>query len=312
MSKPSIISASRRTDIPAYYSKWLMSRIDKGFTYYPNPFSQSPVFASLAPQDVMAIVFWTRNPKPLIEYLDIIDAKYSHYMHFTINGMPKEIEANNPNIDSAIETVKLLTDRYKNPNYVQWRFDPIVISNITNQDYIIEKFEYLAAKLRDYVSNCIISFVDLYKKTNQNLKNIEFKSNIKFHSPIIEEQIELSKELLKISQKYNIQLLTCAEEQLENIEGIKKAHCVDIDLIKAITSNEINLRQSPSRLGCGCYSSKDIGYYDSCPHGCIYCYSNLSPETAISNAAKYIKNGFKYDKMEPAKKINEDKLESLF
>lgn len=293
--KPSIISCSRRTDIPAYYADWLMKRIELGYTHYPNPFSQQPVFASLRPQDVIAMVFWTRNPKPLIKHLDEIDKRYKHYMHLSINGMPKALEANNPSIDSAIESVKILSDRYKTDKYVQWRFDPIVLSSITPPELIIDKFAELANKLSAYVRRCYISFVDLYQKTDRNFKAMENKLNIQFYKPTAEQQIEIANQLQAIAESNNIQLFACAEDSLLKVSGIEKAHCVDLDIIKEITQLELNLKENPSREMCGCYTSRDIGYYDSCPHGCIYCYSNLNPEIAIENTKNYLKHGFKFD-----------------
>ena len=130
MSAKTIVSVSRRTDIPAYYADWFRERLEKGFLFYPNPFSQKPVFLSLKPADVRAFVFWTRNPKPLFKHLDFIDDKYNkrHYLHFTINGLPKVLEERNPSLDFAISSAEFLAKRY-GPDYVQWRFDPILFSS---------------------------------------------------------------------------------------------------------------------------------------------------------------------------------------
>ncbi|MGH7451157.1 MAG: DUF1848 family protein, partial [bacterium] len=127
-TSPRIISASRRTDIPAYYADWFMRQVERGYVTYPNPMSFKPVRLSLRPEDVLCIVFWTRNPHPLEKYLDRLDELYerAYYFHFTINGMPKALETNNPPLEFAIATFLRLAERY--PGQVFWRYDPIVLS----------------------------------------------------------------------------------------------------------------------------------------------------------------------------------------
>ncbi len=301
-----VISVSRRTDIPAYYSEWFVNRIDKGFVAYPNPYSNIPVFISLKPEHVKAFVFWTRNPKPLFVHLDKIDDLYNkrHYIHFTINGLPNELESRNPKIDYAINSAEYLAKRY-GPNYVQWRFDPIVVSNISKKDYILERFEYLCYKLNGITKRCYFSFVDMYDKTKRNFALVERENNITFDTNYtnmatdIKYQVALLDDMKKIARSNNIALYACAEERIEKIEGINKAHCVDGDLIELFSqSSGLKADPSPSRIGCGCIESRDIGFYDSCPHGCIYCYANMNPEIALENARKYQLDGFPYDKLE--------------
>ena len=140
--KKTIVTVSRRTDIPAYFADWFRSRLELGYCFYPNPHSQKPVQMDLSPEKVKAFVFWSRNPKPLLKHLDFIDDKYDkrHYMHFTINGLPEVLEKRNPKIDFAISTVELLAKRYGS-HYVQWRFDPIIFSTITTQEYILKNIK---------------------------------------------------------------------------------------------------------------------------------------------------------------------------
>lgn len=300
-SKKIVVSVSRRTDIPAYFADWFRKRIEIGTTFYPNPMNPNQIVAQeLRPEVVKAFVFWTRNPKPLFKHLDYIDSKFDkkHYMHFTINGLPEELELRNPKIDFAIDSVKYLADRYQSNEYVQWRYDPIVISSLSEYEYHIEKFDEIANKLNGFVNRCYFSFVDLYSKTKRNFLKIEKEKNIKFRTPDLEERIELVKEFINIAEPLGIKLYACAEDDIFNVLGnIKKAHCVDGDIIDRICEkdSQSNYSTKPSRIGCGCIDSKDIGYYDSCPHGCIYCYANMNPETALENAKGYLKNGFPLD-----------------
>lgn len=309
--KPQIISVSRRTDIPAYYANWFRERLEKGYVYYMNPLSHEPVYADLSPENVRAFVFWTRNPKPLIEHLDFIDKKYNkrHYMHFTINGLPRELEERNPKIDFAIDLVKKLSDRY-GAYYVQWRFDPIIISNISNDEYFVTQFEYISRKISGYVQRCYFSFVDLYKKTINNLKIVSEKFNIEFYDYPLEKRIELIKILKSIADRYKIKMYACAEDNLLKPTGVEKAHCVDYDLVKFVSDDDFKSKEAPSRIECGCIESKDIGYYDSCPHGCIYCYANMDPEKALENARKYLKEGFPYDNLENEENNKANKKEN--
>jgi hypothetical protein len=294
--KPQIISVSRRTDIPAYYADWFRKRLELGYTFYANPVTNKPVPVSLEPDDVKAFVFWTRNPKPLFKHLDYIDKKYNkhHYMLFTLNGSQEIIEKRNPKPDFAIDCVKYLADRYGG-GYIQWRFDPIIVTSITPVEYIIDKFDEISGKIQGYTRQCIFSFVDLYKKTQRNIKKIEEETGICFYEISLSDRVKLIKNLKVIAESRNISLSACAEDEMLQSTGVQKAHCIDPSLINRICGKNEEFKYQSSRLGCGCIESRDIGYYDSCPHSCIYCYANTDPDKALINAKKYRKEGFPLD-----------------
>ncbi|MDH7603950.1 MAG: DUF1848 domain-containing protein [Melioribacter sp.] len=296
--KKVIISVSRRTDILAFYSDWLIERIKLGYLYYPNPFSQKPVYIDLSTDAVKSIVFWTRNPKPIFKHLDFIDEKYNkhHYMHLTINGYPKILEKRSPDVDYAISSAEFLAKRYGD-NYIQWRFDPIIISSITSYEFIINKFKYIADKLTGITKRCYISFVDLYKKTKMNLSKAEKDYNIKFYEPSVEEQVSLVKEIIDIAKEKKIDVYACAENHLlKIIPELNEAHCVDIEIINKICNEDekCNYKISPTRFDCSCYESKDIGFYDSCFYGCIYCYANTNPRKFKKNYNLKIEDNIKF------------------
>lgn len=300
--KAQIISVSRRTDIPAYYADWFRSRLELGFTVYPNPITHKPVFLDLTPPAVKAFVFWTRDPKPLLKHLDYIDGKYNkmHYMHISINGLPGSIEERNPSIPFVLKTVEELNKRY-GPEYVQWRFDPIVLSSITDEKWIRKTFTEIAGSLKGLTKRCYFSFVDLYKKTERNFNLVSQRHGISFFQVTIEKQVELIKELSETAHQNEIEMYACAEDQiLDKLPCIKKAHCVDADIIEKLAvqgNSRVKYKCVSSRKGCGCYESKDIGYYNSCPHGCIYCYANMDPQSALKNAKEYLSSSFPYDKI---------------
>lgn len=294
-----IISVSRRTDIPAYYADWFYNRLKVGYVYYPNPFSKKPIYTNLRPEAVTAFVFWTRNPYPLLKYLNYIDDNYNkaHYMHITINGQPKELEIRNPKLDFVINTVEYLAKRY-GKHYVQWRFDPIILSSITTELYIYDKFYELAKILSPMVNKCITSFVDFYEKTKQNFYQAYREKQIQFYEPSIEKQISILKNLKKIADEFNLTLEICTESTLTDKIDIKSTSCIDLNLIKYIVKDDfLCYDKKPTREGCLCYDAKDIGYFNSCPHGCIYCYANKNPEEAFQNSKFYRKNSFDFDNL---------------
>lgn len=301
-----VVSASRRTDVSAYYTDWFRKRLELGYTVYPNPYSQKPVFIDLSPSAVKAFIFWTRNPRPLVKHLDYIDERYQkrHYMQFTINGLPKTLESRNPKVEFAIDTAKLLADRYGS-GYVQWRFDPIVISSVTPIQFVTDRFGEIAEKLRGITQRCYFSFVDLYKKTERNFAVLEEQGisfDHRYTSNATEQNLEEQKDLIlalnRIANTNQIKMYACAEDKIQQVvSGIEKAHCVDADLVERVCSgtNSQKFTTVPSRIGCGCIESRDIGYYDSCPHGCVYCYANMNPDNALANAKEYIAKGFPLD-----------------
>jgi hypothetical protein len=293
-NKPRIISASRRTDIPAYYADWFMRQVERGYVVYPNPMSFKPVRLSLRPEDVLFIVFWTRNPHPLQQHLDRLDEIYqrAYYFHFTINGMPKTLETNNPPLEFAIATFLRLAERY--PGQVFWRYDPIVLSNVTPPSYHIEKFGQLAERLRGATPRCYFSFVDWYQKVQRNFAKSNQQHGVTFRDADLAERLAIIRQLVPIAKANGMTLYSCCEDALcqispQGIEGVAKSRCVDIETIRAIAPERYRrLRETPTRQDCGCYESRDIGSYDSCPHGCIYCYANLNRGKAKNFYFEYL------------------------
>lgn len=280
-NSPRIISASRRTDIPAYYADWFMQQVERGYVTYPNPMSFKPVRLSLRPEDVLCIVFWTRNPHPLEKHLDRLDELYAraYYFHFTINGMPKTLETNNPPVEFAIATFLRFAERY--PGQVFWRYDPIVLSDLTPPSYHIEKFGQLAERLRDATQRCYFSFVNWYLKVQRNFAKASAEHGVNFRDADLAERLDIVRQLMPIAAANGMTLYSCCQDALCEIDGIAKSRCVDIETIRAIAPARYRqLREAPTREDCGCYESRDVGYYDSCPHGCIYCYANLNREKA--------------------------------
>jgi DNA repair photolyase len=280
-----IISASRRTDIPAFYSDWFMRRLRAGFVDVVNPFNFHQIRpVDLKPESVDAIVFWTRNARPMLKYLPEMDrAGYRYYFLYTITGYPKELEENLPPIQNAIDTFQRLSEAV-GPQRVIWRYDPIVISSITGPDYHRENFEKIAAALSGHTGRVIVSFVDMYKKVERRLKRISENDGISFTSPESQQIINLSNDLKMTADSCGLEIRSCAEEIDLVSSGIKPGKCIDDDLINSSFGLNFPYRKDPhQRKACRCTASVDIGAYDNCGYRCVYCYANSSFEKAAAN-----------------------------
>ncbi|WP_041741807.1 DUF1848 domain-containing protein [Caldicellulosiruptor kronotskyensis] len=281
-----IISASRRTDIPAFFGDWFINRIKEGFAMYRNPIRPSQVFAvSLLPEDVDAIVFWTKNPKNFLDKLKYLE-DYIYYFQFTITPYGKDIEPNIPQKDEVVQTFIELSNLIGKKRVI-WRYDPIIISDKMPLDYHKEEFEKLCEKLSLYTQKCIISYVDFYSKAEENL------SKIKARKLEDKELLNLFDELASIARKYNLSIEMCAEDIEACHLGITKAHCVDGKLINELRKEKgfCDVREykkdSNQRKACGCVQSIDIGIFNTCKHFCTYCYANFSKNSILKNIQKY-------------------------
>ncbi len=274
-----IISVSRRTDIPAFYGDWFMGRLKDGFAGMVNPFSGKRYFVSLKPEDVTCFVFWSKNFSPFLKNLKTIDnLGYKFYFNYTVTALPDIFESN---VDrkSAIESLKQLSKTYS-PRHINWRFDPIIISSISERDFYIRNFEELAKEFAGLVERCYFSFVTEYKKVKRNFEELKKTTSVKIVDCSDDFKIDLANELAATAERYGIQMYSCCGDYLTN-KRIKKAHCIDGSIIKSLFFPEgLPYKEKPTRDQCGCTESTDIGTYDTCPHGCIYCYANANKQRA--------------------------------
>ncbi len=274
-----IISISRRTDIPAFYGEWFMNRLKEGFAGYVNPFGGQKYLVSLKPEDVICFVFWSKNFKPFLENLKIIEALgYKFYFNYTITGLPGIFECNTAGKETAIEALRELSKRYS-PRHINWRYDPIIISDVTDYDFHIKNFKALASGLDGYVERCYFSFAVRYGKVKTNFGKFQAKHGVKITDPDNNFRIKLANELADIAHEHRIKMYTCCGDYLLN-QGIGKAHCIDGKLVEELFNMRFSHAQKPTRKECGCTESADIGAYDTCPHGCVYCYANVNKEMA--------------------------------
>jgi hypothetical protein len=284
-----IISVSRRTDIPAFYGDWFMNRLKDGFAGVVHPFGGRRYIVSLKPQDVVCFVFWSKNFTPFLENLKIIEEMgYKFYFNYTITCLPHVFESNVEK-QAAIGALKQLSRIYS-PKHINWRFDPIIISSISDRDFFIRGFEELASQLQGVAQRCYFSFVVNYGKVIRNFAEFEKSHNLKIYDPNSNFRIELANELATIAARFGIEMFSCCGDYLVG-EKIKKAHCIDGSIIEELFFPDgLSYSDKPTRDQCGCTESTDIGTYDTCPHACVYCYANVNKEKAFKAAGRHDTN----------------------
>jgi len=279
-----IISASRRTDIPAFYTEWFINRVRAGFCTVPNPFNPDQISnVSLAPENVDLFVFWTRNPKPLIPHLKELNARgYSYYFLYTLMDNPRILDPKSPSLEISLNTFRKLSDQI-GPEKIIWRYDPIVLSNFTDIEFHKKIFAHIAASLPGYTCRCIISFVDIYRKIEGRIKSLK-DSGFVLNEWNDANLPDLLSSLVDIAGNNGIEIRSCASKKDLTGFGIPAGKCIDDIYIAEIFGKKLDLKKDPSqRKNCGCVLSKDIGMYDSCLYECQYCYATTSFDRAKIN-----------------------------
>lgn len=263
-----ILSASRRTDLPAFYSEWLFHRLEKGCVMVRNPMNPRQVSkVALSPDTVDCIVFWTKNPEPLMSKLDTIRRMgYEFYFQFTLNPYDRKIERYLPEKNLLVKTLLRLS-REIGRERVVWRYDPVILTDELTPDWHLRKFRRLCEQIGDSTEECIFSFVDRYKKNDGLARRLMRE--------ITPDEIEkISAGFAETAHKNGITLKTCCEAADLSRFGIEHGHCIDQDRIERLIGCPIRGSKDRSqRPGCGCFQSIDIGTYDTCHHGCLYCYA---------------------------------------
>ena len=274
--KAKIISASRRTDIPALYGEWFMNRIRAGWCAVPNPRNMKQFSrVSLSPREVYAIVFWSKNPAPMLPYLDELDRMgFRYYFQLSLNHYPRDLEPNIPCFDERLRAFLNLS-RHTGSLRVVWRYDPIIISNITPVDFHRERFTWIAEELRGATHRVMVSIVDCYRKTIQRLSQLESEGfSFEWDAASSASTSNLLRDLATIAKRNDMEIFTCAEERDYSVIGIPPGRCIDNRLLNRIWALDVQYKKDPTqRAYCLCTMSKDIGINDTCIHGCPYCYS---------------------------------------
>ncbi len=302
-----ILSVSRRTDIPNYYSEWFFNRIKDGFVYVRNPMNAQQVSKiRISPEIVDCIVFWTKNPKPMINRLDELK-EYKYYFQFTLTGYGKDVECNVPHKkEKMIPIFQELSEKIGKRKVI-WRYDPIIFTEKYTPDYHLKAFEQIAAALKGYTEKCVISFVDVYAK---NRRNMELLDSYEIDQSKL---LEFAKKIGRIARENGMAIGSCAESIDLEACGIEHNCCIDKTLIESIIGCRLKVEKDKNqRQECGCMESVEIGTYNTCKNGCKYCYANYSEESVIRNCSKYDQESpILCGALDENDKITERKVKSL-
>ena len=266
-----IISASRRTDIPTYYSEWFFNRLREGYVLVRNPMNARQISRiSLSPEAVDGIVFWTKNPVPMLSRLGELEP-YPYYFQFTLTAYGRDVEPNLPGKNGVLIPAFQELSRMAGRERVVWRYDPIFLSDRYTVEYHCRYFRVLAAKLGEYTEKCTVSFLDFYRSTARNMRSLHIREMT------AAQQREMMERFSEIAGEYGLYIDTCSEAiSLEDL-GVSHASCVDRERLERIGGYRLNVgRDRNQREECGCAASVDIGAYDTCGNGCLYCYATDS------------------------------------
>ena len=291
-----IISASYKTDIPTFYGEWFMNRLRAGYCKMVNPYGQQVYRVELTPESVDGFVFWTKNIGPFLKYLpEIREQGYPFIVQHTINGYPRELEYRVIDYPHTIEHMNRLASEFGSEVAV-WRYDPIVISSLTPLDWHRQNFEGLAKGLAGSTDEVVVSFAQIYKKTRRNMDWAAKKFDFAWseHEATTDEEVRsLVSDLAQIAQAYGLQLKICSQKKYLVPGIVEEARCVDADRLERVSHKPIigKAKQKGNRKECGCFASKDIGEYDTCPHGCVYCYAVQNRDLALRRFKEHDPSG---------------------
>jgi hypothetical protein len=279
---PRVISASRRTDIPAFYAEWFVNRLSAGCVYVRHPYTRKPFRVSLKPEDVHAFVFWSKNHAPILNKLETVERTTKNlFFHFTITAN-HALELRAPDYRDAIRDFIFLARRHS-PERVIWRFDPICMTDKLSFEFFEDRFIRCANLLKGHAQKCFISFVHPYKKVLGNLQKYSKHALLELTS---EEKQNYALRLAERAAACGIRLFACCNDYLVS-ETIGKASCIDGRYLSACFNTSIDTRPASSRKECACTGSTDIGAYDTCAHGCIYCYATADKNKAAETLQRH-------------------------
>ncbi|MBR5868368.1 MAG: DUF1848 domain-containing protein [Clostridia bacterium] len=294
-----IISASRRTDIPAFYVDWFFHRLQEGFVYVKNPMNPRQISRiSLDPEVLDGIVFWTKNPGPMMERLEEL-GNIPFYVQFTLNSYGTDVEPGVPNKGTVmVPTFQKLSSEIGRERVI-WRYDPILLNEKYTADYHVRYFTRIADRLADATEVCTISFLDLYKNIQKPIRPLNI------HLPSVEEMTDLAGRLSQIAREHGLVMQSCAEEIDLEAVGIRRGSCIDKTLLERIGGYRLEAKPDKNqRPACGCAESVDIGTYGCCRHGCLYCYARRDQGQGVYDPASPVLCG----KVEEGDRITERKM----
>jgi len=302
-----ILSVSRRTDVPNYYSEWFYNRLKEGYLYVRNPMNAHQISKiNLSTKVVDCIVFWTKNPENMLPRLNELSG-YQYYFQFTLTGYGQAVEPGLPDKRNHLIFTFQKLSKIIGHERVIWRYDPILLNGSYTIEYHLKAFKEIAGHLKGYTDKVVISFVDLYAKTKRNSEMLCIK-------PFLEEEIfNLAYGMAEIAAMNHMAIETCAEKIDLQAAGITHGNCIDKNLIEKLTGCKLSgSKDKNQREECGCFESIEVGTYNTCRNGCKYCYANFSEERVGRNIKLYnVNSPLLCGEMREGDVITERKVKSL-
>lgn len=269
-----IINTGTRTDIPAFFSEWFFNRVSEGFVCTRNPYNNEIYNYPLDSKIIDCLCFCTKNPKPMLKNLDLIE-DYNQFWFVTITPYGRDIERNVPRFKNVVKTFKELSDCL-GVNKVSWRYDPIFVTEKYSLDYHIDMFEEMASQLSGYTNDCTISFIDLYQKVLRNFPDAKEVTT--------DERLIIGENFSRIAKEYDIKMKTCVEGTLLDKFGFDSSGCMTREVLENAIGRNLKIPKGKYEIReCNCVFGRDIGAYNTCMHGCKYCYANFSTKLVKKN-----------------------------
>lgn len=293
-----ILQTGLRTDIPAFYAKWLANRIQSGFVCVRNPYNPAAVTRYvISPEVVDLIGFCTKNPTPMFPYLELLKP-CGQYWFVTITPYGKDIEPNVPNKKTVMDSFRKLSD-IVGIDSIAWRYDPILITEYYSMERHISYFEKMSSYLSGFTNTCVISFIDVYKKVKNNFPEVRAVS--------LSDCMTIGKAFAEIGNKYGIKIKSCAEGNDLASCGVDCSGCMTVETFETALHRRLNVPKKKSvRSECACYLGNDIGAYNTCGHLCRYCYANINAAAVRQNFKRHNPNSpFLIGNSQPGDKIYE-------
>lgn len=282
-----IVSVSYKTDIPAFYGSWFIHRLRVGSCKMVNPYGRQVYTVPLTPDEVDGFVFWTKNVGPFLKYLpEVRRLGYPFLVQHTITGYPRELESRVLDASYTIASLRSVAEMYGSTVPI-WRYDPIMITSLTPPDWHRRNFATLAHSLRGVTDEVVVSFAQVYRKARRNLDQAATEAGFSWdeHEAMPSEVIRaLIADLAGIASEHGIQLTICSQKSLQTPGVTQEARCVDAGRLERVGGKPLlgKIKLRGNREECGCFASRDIGEYDTCPHGCVYCYAVGKRDLALA------------------------------
>jgi Domain of unknown function (DUF1848) len=284
-----IVSASYRTDIPAFYAPWLLRRLAAGSCRVANPYGGGAYEVPLRPGEVDGFVLWTRNLRPLLPALDRVRQVAPFVVQFTLTAYPRALESSVIAAEEGVAQLREVRRRY-GPRVAVWRYDPVVFADVPGGGLDLAahraRFAALARALRGTVDEVVLSVVHPYRKTRRNLDRAALRHGFLWRDPPPEEKRALLAALALVAKEHAMAPSLCSQPELL-APGLGEASCIDAARLADVAQRPVAARQSGNRPGCRCALSRDIGAYDTCPHGCAYCYAVADRDRAVANFRRH-------------------------